>query len=162
MYINIKQLRDGTKSSFPFEFIEDISQIEPTSCAPIKVTGEIVCRAGVLFLSMDIEGDRKLVCDRCAKDYTRISHVSYESVIVESLDNMDDDGEIVVCAEDEFDIGDLAISTFILGLDSKNLCSEDCKGLCQSCGANLNEQVCNCQKESIDPRLEVLSQLLDD
>ncbi len=162
MYINIKQLRDGTRSVLPFAFTEDISQIEPTSCAPIKVTGEIVCRAGVLFLSMDIEGDRELICDRCAKDFSRTSHVSYESVIVESLDNMDEDGDIIVCEEDELDISDLAVSTFILGLDSKNLCSEDCKGLCQICGVNLNEQVCNCKTESIDPRLEILSQLLDD
>ena len=69
MRINIKQLRDGTVKVLPFEFTEDISEIEQTCLAPIKVSGEIVCRAGVLFFSMDIEGDRQLVCDRCAKDF---------------------------------------------------------------------------------------------
>ena len=88
--------------------------------------------------------------------------LSYESIIVESLENDDEDADIIVCAEDDFDIGEFAVSTFILGLDVKNLCSEDCKGLCQNCGANLNEQVCNCQNEFTDPRLEILSQLLDD
>ncbi len=162
MHINIKQLRDGTIDVLPFQFTEDISQIEETTKLPINVSGQIFCRAGVLFLSMEIEGDRELVCDRCAKDFSRVSKVTYESVIVESIDNEDVEDDIIVCESDEFDIGELAVSTFILGLDSKNLCSEDCKGLCQKCGANLNEQACNCKNEEIDPRLEGLLQLLDD
>jgi uncharacterized protein len=31
-------------------------------------------------------------------------------------------------------------------------CSEDCKGLCPYCGADLNREQCICQKSFIDPR----------
>ena len=37
---------------------------------------------------------------------------------------------------------------------------EDCKGLCPSCGKNLNLGPCACRKP-VDPRFAVLEQLLD-
>ncbi len=46
------------------------------------------------------------------------------------------------------------------GLDGKPLCKEDCKGLCPTCGKDLNEGPCGCKKE-LDPRLAVLAKLLD-
>ena len=39
------------------------------------------------------------------------------------------------------------------------LCDKDCKGLCQSCGENLNERTCDCKHEKIDPRFEALKDL---
>lgn len=162
MRINIKQLRNGSLREKRFEFTADISEIEETVSKPITISGEITNRAGVLLLSMTMEGERNLVCDRCAKEFSRITSVPFESCIVDHLDNEDDEDYFIVCEDDELDVEELAISMFILGFERKILCSEDCKGLCQICGANLNEQACNCKDESIDPRLEILKQLLDD
>ena len=162
MRINIKQLRSGEISALPFEFKTDISDIEPTMASELTVSGEVVDRAGVLLISMKAEGVRKLLCDRCAKEFSKVTTVPFESCIVDNLDNEDDEDAFIVCEGDELELSELAVSVFILGFDSKNLCSEDCKGLCQICGANLNEQACNCKDESIDPRLEILAQLLDD
>ena len=162
MNINIKQLRDGTLSVLPFEFDLDIREIEPTVNGLVKVSGEITNHADLLMLSMSIEGERKLVCDRCAKEFSRITAVPFAACVVDHLDNEHEEDEFIVCSGDVLDIEELATSIFILGFDSKNLCSEDCKGLCYICGANLNEQACNCVDKSVDPRLEILSQLLDE
>lgn len=35
----------------------------------------------------------------------------------------------------------------LLAMPSRFLCSEDCKGLCPGCGANLNEAKCTCGKK---------------
>ena len=43
----------------------------------------------------------------------------------------------------------------------KILCSEDCKGLCPRCGADLNQGPCSCVKKDVDPRLAVLAKLLE-
>lgn len=40
------------------------------------------------------------------------------------------------------------------------LCRPDCKGLCPQCGQNLNEGLCSCDTEEIDPRLAELKKLL--
>ena len=55
---------------------------------------------------------------------------------------------------------ELFTTALVLSMDAKHVCSEDCKGLCPTCGADLNNGPCNCGKE-IDPRLAVLAQLLD-
>jgi uncharacterized protein len=41
------------------------------------------------------------------------------------------------------------------------LCSEDCKGLCQKCGADLNHGKCNCPEHEPDPRWAALKKLFD-
>ena len=63
--------------------------------------------------------------------------------------------------DDEVDLGDLARTAFILDMDTKFLCTPDCKGLCPGCGVNLNFEKCRCKKE-VDPRLAKLAQLLED
>ncbi|MFN8419027.1 MAG: DUF177 domain-containing protein [Anaerolineae bacterium] len=41
------------------------------------------------------------------------------------------------------------------------LCRPDCAGLCPTCGANLNEGPCDCERDTIDPRLAALKALRD-
>jgi len=52
--------------------------------------------------------------------------------------------------------------TLVLTMSMKPLCSEDCRGLCPTCGTNLNEQTCNCTNETIDPRWDGLKRLFPD
>ena len=77
-------------------------------------------------------------------------------------EQQDESNEDIVLLEDgEFDdLEDLARTVFILEMDTKTLCSEDCKGLCSRCGADLNLGPCSCKKEA-DPRLAVLAKLLE-
>ncbi len=58
------------------------------------------------------------------------------------------------------DISEPVRQALILAVPLKPLCSEDCRGLCPSCGANLNERSCNCNRERIDARWEGLKDLL--
>lgn len=58
------------------------------------------------------------------------------------------------------DLDDLALSDILLALPVKNLCKEDCKGLCPVCGVNRNTETCECLKKQVDPRLEKLGELL--
>jgi uncharacterized protein len=40
------------------------------------------------------------------------------------------------------------------------LCRPDCKGFCSQCGQDLNSGTCDCEQQTIDPRLAVLRDLL--
>ena len=99
------------------------------------------------------------VCDRCGKAFLQDKIVPFRCLLAEELQNEDND-EIVLLEDGEVDVGDLARTAFILGMDTKTLCSEDCKGLCPRCGADLNLGPCSCGKET-DPRLAVLAKLLE-
>ena len=52
----------------------------------------------------------------------------------------------LVAQHDSIDMNETAISDLLLMLPTKMLCREDCKGLCDICGCNLNERTCNCRK----------------
>ena len=53
----------------------------------------------------------------------------------------------------------LAWEELVLSLPAKPLCSKHCKGLCQSCGHNLNLGPCSCGDTQGDPRLATLRSL---
>lgn len=50
----------------------------------------------------------------------------------------------------------------LLAIPMRALCRSDCKGLCTECGENLNERTCDCERDTIDPRLAPLRALLDE
>lgn len=57
------------------------------------------------------------------------------------------------------DISNIVRQAIILSISLKPLCSETCLGLCPRCGANLNEQTCDCRSENIDERWEALRKI---
>ena len=82
-------------------------------------------------------------------------------VLVTELASEENEDEGVFPLEGESaDLEDIVRTVFVLNMDSKLLCKDDCKGLCCRCGKNLNDGPCGCQKE-LDPRFAALRQLLD-
>jgi len=71
----------------------------------------------------------------------------------------EDDLTTAFYANDEIDLGQLMQEQLYLSLPMKPLCSEDCKGLCPTCGTNLNRDTCDCTNEWEDPRLAALRSL---
>ena len=62
------------------------------------------------------------------------------------------------------ELDEVVRTDLILSYPQKFFCSrgEDCRGLCPKCGKNLNEGDCGCDKTVVDPRLEILKQLMED
>ena len=48
----------------------------------------------------------------------------------------------------------------LLAIPLKPICRDDCVGLCQSCGQNLNQGPCDCPLQAVDPRWSALEKLL--
>ena len=101
------------------------------------------------------------ICDRCAATFDRDINFPIDVVLVTELADEENEDEWVFPLEgDSANLDDIVRTVFVLNLDSKLLCKEDCKGLCCRCGKNLNDGACNCQKE-LDPRFAALKQLLE-
>ena len=126
---------------------------------PVVVEGAVRNRAEVLYLELTAHTTLDAVCDRCGKEFLQEKAVSYGCILAEELQNEEDD-EILLLEDGKVDVGELAREAFILDMDTKTLCSEDCKGLCPRCGADLNLGPCTCKKD-VDPRLAVLAKLLE-
>jgi uncharacterized protein len=56
-------------------------------------------------------------------------------------------------------IGDILREQIMLALPMKALCTVDCKGLCPTCGTNLNAGSCSCPKEDFSPHIENLLEI---
>ena len=125
----------------------------------VAVSGEVRNTAGILELTLNARSTLDAVCDRCGKAFAQEKDVPFACMLAEELQNEEND-EIVLLEDGMVDVGDLARTAFILDMDTKTLCSEDCKGLCPRCGADLNLGPCSCKKEA-DPRLAVLAKLLE-
>ena len=56
----------------------------------------------------------------------------------------------------EIDVSGYLREIIAISLPVKILCGEQCRGLCQGCGVNLNAATCSCEDGWIDPKLAVL------
>jgi uncharacterized protein len=74
----------------------------------------------------------------------------------EDLELKPEELEISYYKGDFIDLAPIICEQIILQIPIKALCSEDCKGLCQQCGANLNTSSCNCHLNFVDSRMAVL------
>jgi len=148
----------------PFETALDLSDLDFGGCCPaqepVLAKGTVKNSAGVLLMHGTVETTLHGVCDRCAKPFLRKVSYPLEAVLVKELESEEDADEWVFLIENDCaDLTDIIRTAFVLNMDSRLLCKEDCKGLCFRCGKDLNEGPCDCQPEA-DPRLAVLKQLL--
>ena len=60
---------------------------------------------------------------------------------------------------DEIDLAPLIAEQVMLALPTRPLCSDDCRGLCRACGANLNTEACDCSANTGDPRMAIFRNL---
>lgn len=163
MRLNLREIIHVPGASVPFEFSLDLTQEEffgeyPIT-RPVQVSGSVKNIADVLVLEGEAKSVLDLTCDRCMGRFSREKAVRLSFLLAEELEG-EEDGEIVLLDDGEIDVGDLAHTAFVLDMDTKHLCSEDCKGLCPGCGVNLNQEPCRCKKQA-DPRWAALEQLLN-
>ena len=163
MLIDVRPILHTPGKRLDFQFELDLSDLDFNGRTPVKepvaVSGFIRNSADVLNLELTANSLLDAVCDRCGKEFRQDKTVLYSCVLAEEVQNEDND-EIVVLENGMVDAEDLARTAFILDMDTKTLCSEDCKGLCSRCGADLNLGPCSCKKE-VDPRLAALAKLLE-
>ena len=165
MLLDLSKIIDMPGASVDFSVSLDLSDLEFGSCAPLKApvtcSGTVRNTAGVLMMKGEINTCIHGTCDRCASDFDRKVSFPLDVVLVTEMANEENEDEWVFPLEgDSADLDDIVRTVFVLNLDSKLLCKEDCQGLCHRCGKNLNDGPCNCQKE-LDPRFAALKQLLE-
>jgi uncharacterized protein len=101
-------------------------------------------------VQIDISTSVVVECSRCQES------INYKVKSTASLtylpeDQSDDSFENTTDLEyyiDEIDLTRTVRDCFVLGVPIAPLCRDDCRGLCPSCGANLNREKCSCRQDS--------------
>ena len=59
----------------------------------------------------------------------------------------------------ELDVDKLVYAEILVNWPMRVLCKEDCEGICNVCGANLNKGDCGCQRTELDPRMAAIQDI---
>ncbi len=122
---------------------------------PISIDLEIRNTGDRLLSQGNIRGQLWLECSRCLTSY----RADFSLEVVESYcsknkcEGEEDTREMV---GGKIDLCPVIDEGLRLWVPMKNLCRDNCKGLCAKCGKNLNEKECDCSRSDIDTRLKVL------
>jgi len=110
----------------------------------------------------EFSGSILLPCGRCVEDFELPVQGDFDSFEQPATvgESLEDESRLRVNAgQPEFDAAGFLWEQFLLALPESPVCSEDCKGLCPTCGINRNQGACTCAREEGDPRLAVLRNL---
>ena len=133
----------------------------------IDVSCLITKTSGTVFIKGTFSALIDICCSRCLEN-TKLSigsDFAYNLIPAkteqsEDLELTPEELEVSYYQGDFIDLTAIVCEQIILQVPIKALCSEECKGLCQHCGANLNNSSCNCDSNVVDSRMAVLKNFI--
>jgi uncharacterized protein len=168
MQLSLRSLQ-GAHEHFEKRF--EPSQFPAAEGDPFRVVSPVTLsfdvdrqEPGRYRLAGTVTGDIELDCSRCLEPFTLPVASDFDLRYVPRTENVgegereveEDDLATAFYDGEEIDLGHLIMEQFQLALPMKALCKEACKGLCPTCGTNLNTGSCDCNVKWEDPRLAVL------
>jgi uncharacterized protein len=148
--------KQGSRVSFELEekldldFEEDVKPVSSFSAKVtfMKIDGGI--HAGIKDMRVDFE----FACNKCAKRHIeKISVNEAERVyLLEKQHDISDffDVYYIDMKNMKIDISEFVRQEIILHFPTIPVCSNSCKGLCPSCGADLNDTSCDCRAPEVE------------
>ncbi len=146
MVIDVRKLKFSgkTETDFQFDYIpsEDLLTL-PSACldGAVKVNGTLELHGSDVYvygtISCTIVGE----CARCLRE-SRVD-ISEEFSVIYATERQDEDDYIY-----QGGLVDLKLAVddlIIISLPTIIYCKADCKGLCPTCGKNLNDGDCDCK-----------------
>ena len=161
---------DGSTTEFEIDIPMDDIDLESEFArveGSVRAEGEVSNEESLTVIDAEINAPLSIDCSRCLKPSSRSHEVSFRTAFVVG-DEASEEGELELdlrdlelstSESDEIDLVDVVREQIVLGLPSHPLCSDDCKGLCEMCGGNLNEKQCDCKEQNTDPRWAALRDL---
>ncbi len=158
-------LMEATRIPIPSELFApaESSHFEGTYAVPVVKAGpdlydfaeplawqvDVTNTGDALLVTGTVEGEAKTSCARCVDEFSFPVTGEVEGYFLigadrEAPEDMDDDEFDVLPDDNVIDLEPLLRAALLLEFPLVPLCDEECKGLCPTCGANLNDGPCGC------------------
>ena len=169
LQINVSQLLKepmGSTRNYEISGAVDITgdgvSSEAQGEATLTRTNQGILVKGVLHTEVE------LTCSRCLSLFSCPVTLNIEEEYTPTVDiisgaplpSPEEPGSFTIDENHVIDLTEAIRQYALLAIPMKPLCREDCAGLCQSCGHNLNQGPCDCPPQEVDPRWSELSKLL--
>ena len=159
---------DGLKFEHQYAAEElDVTQHDFTFQQPPHVQGRVTNVGTEMRVKGSLTATLDADCARCLEAVSLPVATDFDLFYLPAETQADKTGEaelldrdldVSFYEDDRIDMDQLVLEQLELGLPARLLCKEDCQGLCQQCGTNLNVEKCQCQPP-IDPRWQALADL---
>jgi uncharacterized protein len=123
---------------------------------PLKIDLRLESLSAAIVASGRVRGRWSAVCSRCLTPLENDFDLALREVFEE--DPIED--ETYPLCHEEIDLEQPLRDLVVPELPLAPLCAESCLGLCPSCGANRNDDPCECHDMVRDPRWDALSTLV--
>ena len=116
---------------------------------PLSWQVDVTNTGDALLVSGTVAGEAETECARCLDGFALPLAGEVEGYFLldardESPEDMDDDEFDVLPEDNVIDLEPLLNAALLLEFPLVPLCDDECKGLCPTCGANLNKGPCGC------------------
>ena len=127
---------------------------------PIILKGSFSLVGDIINLNALLTTEFIIACSRCLEKFNYAIDIEIKEQF--SRNKQNEDADVILIESDKLDITDIIENNIYLALPFARLCKEDCKGLCQSCGTDLNYSTCSCDNLNVDLRLAKLKDLFSE
>jgi len=163
--INLKELIAGGQPIHLVDSFELSAEVRRTyeqdvhAFSPVAVDLHARYAAGVTEVTGELKVQPSQSCSRCLKPIAETLTIPVRELFTTQPEAIreDEDEMYHLITTDKIDLRPYLEEIVVVEIPLAPLCDTDCKGICPVCGVNRNEEDCNCNTESIDPRLAGLA-----
>ena len=134
--------------------LKEALQPDDSMNAAITTAAEVNLAAERLGNNVSLKGELELElhpdCDRCLENYRLpFKHAFQVTCMPDKTLNEEDEGAFPFSG-DMIDLAEVIRGQLFANLPMVFHCSEQCQGLCPSCGSNLNTEPCSCKQAALN------------
>lgn len=155
---NVAQLMKATTGTIRRVTVDDTDEAltaELAIVSPVKGDLRLMRTTSGVLVSGELTYQARISCSRCLEEFEEGQHIRLNDEFLPVVDvntgvpMVDENPESFKLTPDHLlDLSEAIRQYAILEAPFRPLCREDCQGLCEHCGANLNEGPCGCGASS--------------
>lgn len=167
MLLNIEEIKMRNGSGRDYSLSETVADVRSRHYdivfeGPVEVSIHIRNDDGNLLLSGTAQGTVVQKCDRCLEPYRESFRVELSDTIYPAHRPVDEIDFYRTYAGSQLELDGVIQEAVIVSMPMTRLCGDDCRGICDGCGRNLNVEPCACETNPYNPRMEMLKKFLED
>lgn len=171
MKLDLSEIAGNLGKAYHYDIREQCVESQDFRCtSPIIGAIDFTNTGRLIIVRGSFSTNVELDCSRCLEKLAMPVEVKIEeqlpirNFLVEPVEDEDfEEDEISSFFENNiFDLSEYIRQAIVVQLPIKPLCSDACRGLCPTCGTNLNERPCDCPVTIQDSPFSALQVILEE
>jgi uncharacterized protein len=170
MLFNVSRLlKEPSGFTREYEVDEEVTVARDNIVCPITGMVRLMRTDDGIWVSAPLDAVMPGSCSRCFVDIRKLVRLEIEEEFLPEIDintgarlhsPREFDENFYIGQSHVLDLTEAVNQYIYSGTSMKPMCRPDCKGICMTCGINLNEGECKCDLSQRDPRWGALLEMV--